>query len=85
MPFIKWKLQEIDGYLRLYQQDGHNVIDAIYAGRLYQQDGYNIIDIIFLYFHLIKGMCRKICGNWVSFVILWYQLPYWRTGTKLLI
>ena len=27
-------------------------------------------------------MCPKICGNWVSFVILWYRLPYWRTGTK---
>ena len=24
-------------------------------------------------FHLIKGMCPKICGNWVSFVILLYS------------
>ena len=55
---------------------------AIYAARLYQQDGHNVIDIIFCNFHLIKGMLPKICGNWVSFVILWYRLPYWRTETK---
>ena len=55
----------------------------------YQQDEDQVIIILILisfscYFHLIKDMCPKICGNhgnWVSFVILWnlkFRLPYWR-------
>ena len=37
---------------------------------------------IYLFSHWIKGMCPKICGNWVSLIILWYELSYWRTETK---
>ena len=37
----------------------------IHTGPLYQQDGHTEIDILFMYFRLIKGMCPKICCNYL--------------------
>ena len=56
----------------------HSITTNFRAHALYQVE----ITRISCNFHVIKGMCPKICGNWESFVILWYRLPYWRTGTK---
>ena len=42
----------------------------------------NIVNFL-VFYHLIKGMCPKICGNWVLLIYLWWLLQYltlyWQT------
>ena len=40
----------------------------------YQQDWFNVVLSIFcILYHLIKGMCPKICGNWM--LLIYFKIP----------
>ena len=85
MPFIKQKNKKCYqlGYVHLAGISiQRKYLNGYLRWTLYQKDGHNVIDIISCYFHLIKGICPKMCGNWVSVVIIWYQLSYSRTKTR---